>query len=765
MATELGVAYLSLAASTGTLSKDVRSALGGVESSVDQTGKKSGASLGGGLKKGLGIGIKMLGGLALGVGALAAKGGISRALAIEGAEKKLEGLGHSTKNIEAIMGNALASVKGTAYGLGDAASVAAGLVASGVKHGKQLEGVLKTVADTATISGRSMTDIGTIFGSVAARGKLQGDDMLQLMSSGVPVLQFLAKQMGVTSAEASKMVSQGKVDFATFAAAMQAGMGGAALKSGETFKGALANVYAALGRLGALAATPGLASLKLIFNAAIPAIDGLTAKLKPLMDALGPRMEASTKAGLAKIGPAFAAIAAGVKSFLPQIQSIFSQITASIDFGQLVQAGGTIIAAISPVGTVLKSLAPLLPQIAAAFAQLANQGLAILVPLLSQIAPLFAQVSATLVTAGTQIGAALIPVLLQLATAILPVIGQVIAAVVPVVVQLVQAFLPLVGVVAQLVTALLPPLAAAIGMLLPALMPLVGAVLGVVQALMPLVGIVIQLVSSLIPPLVAVFQALLPPIMELVGALAGALAPILGAVGSIISALMPVVSGLIKVITAIVGAVIPVVAIIAGGLIRVIATLITWVAQALAGIGRFVAGGITQMGRFATTVSTKIREAIKWFSDLPGRAVRAVGNLGSLLVGAGRSLVDGFLRGIRNAWDSLVAWVKSAMDRLRGLWPFSPAKWGPFSGRGYVTYSGKALTDDFAASLRGGMPAVRSAAADVMRAADLNWSQTSTIDVQPLESIRDSLDGAVLRLDGTSRLADSLSARILAASV
>ena len=99
------------------------------------------------------------------------------------------------------MNNALASVKGTAFGLGDAATVAATLSAAGIKSGDQMTNVLKTVADTAQISGRSLTDIGTIFSSVAARGKLQGDDMLQLMSSGVPVLQLLAKHLGKTSEE------------------------------------------------------------------------------------------------------------------------------------------------------------------------------------------------------------------------------------------------------------------------------------------------------------------------------------------------------------------------------------------------------------------------------------------------------------------------------------------------------------------------------------------------------------------------------------
>ena len=146
--------------------------------------------------------------------------------------------------------------------------------------------VLKTVADTAQISGRSLTDIGTIFGSVAARGKLQGDDMLQLMSSGVPVLQLLAKHLNTTSEEVSDMVSKGKIDFNTFATAMQEGLGGAALAAGDTFQGALANVKASLGRLGEGPGKIALESLRKLFNAAIPAVDALSAQLTPFVDKL-----------------------------------------------------------------------------------------------------------------------------------------------------------------------------------------------------------------------------------------------------------------------------------------------------------------------------------------------------------------------------------------------------------------------------------------------------------------------------------------------
>lgn len=283
----IGVVYIEVAPSGKDFGKKLE---GDITQAADNAAKAGGTSIlgkfGGAFGKIGKIGLGAIGTIAGGITALAAKGGFQRALAIENAQAKLKGLGHDSKSIAEIMNNALASVKGTAFGLGDAATVAATLSAAGIKSGDQMTNVLKTVADTAQISGRSLTDIGTIFSSVAARGKLQGDDMLQLMSSGVPVLQLLAKHLGKTSEEVSDMVSKGQIDFQTFADSMQEGLGGAALAAGDTFQGALANVKAALGRLGEGPGKLALESLRKAFNAAIPAIDALSGQLTPFLDKL-----------------------------------------------------------------------------------------------------------------------------------------------------------------------------------------------------------------------------------------------------------------------------------------------------------------------------------------------------------------------------------------------------------------------------------------------------------------------------------------------
>lgn len=287
-AQDIGVAYVHVEPSGKGFGKSIEGDIGdAVNNASKQSSNTLISKIGGAFGKVGKIGIGAIATITGGITALAAKGGFTRALNIENAQAKLKGLGHDSASVTEIMNDALASVKGTAFGLGDAATVAASLSASGVKEGGELTQVLKTVADTAQISGRSLTDIGTIFGSVAARGKLQGDDMLQLMSSGIPVLQMLGKHLNKTSAEVSDMVSKGKIDFQTFADAMQEGLGGAAQSAGTTFSGALANVKAALSRLGETAATPILNGLRGLFNQAIPLIDAFTAAVSPTLEKVG----------------------------------------------------------------------------------------------------------------------------------------------------------------------------------------------------------------------------------------------------------------------------------------------------------------------------------------------------------------------------------------------------------------------------------------------------------------------------------------------
>ena len=138
---------------------DVASTLGGLGSKL------------GGMAK---TGVAAVGAIGAAIAGIAAKKGISRALAIEDAQAKLRALGADVETVTQVSKDALAAVKGTAFGLDAAATTAASALAAQIKPGKDLQRYLGLVADTAQIAGTSMEEMGSIFGKVATNQKVGG---------------------------------------------------------------------------------------------------------------------------------------------------------------------------------------------------------------------------------------------------------------------------------------------------------------------------------------------------------------------------------------------------------------------------------------------------------------------------------------------------------------------------------------------------------------------------------------------------------------
>ena len=226
------------------------------------------------------------------VGGLAIAGGTKRALNLEHANFQLKGLLKDGKRVEAVMKDVNASVLGTAYGLDEAAVVASQFAASEIKasqeHGLMLE-ALRGVAGVAAMGGAEYSRVGQIFTTVAGQGRLMGDQLLQLSTMGLNAASTLKDYLNEienttshTEEEIREMVSDGKIDFETFAKAMDWAFGEHATKANETFTGALSNLKAALSRVGAEFATPALEQLRKNFLAVIPVIDTFKNAMKPI---------------------------------------------------------------------------------------------------------------------------------------------------------------------------------------------------------------------------------------------------------------------------------------------------------------------------------------------------------------------------------------------------------------------------------------------------------------------------------------------------
>lgn len=301
----VGYATLQIIPSMRGVQSAIKRELGGIEGTLAADGDKAGRSWGSRFSGAVtGVAVKGLktGGVAAGAffGLSIAKG-IGRLNAIEQAEAKLRGLGHSAVTVEQVMTNALASVKGTAFGLGEAGTVAATAVAAGVKPGQALEKYLKLTADAASIAGTSMGDMGNVLNNVTTLGAAYNDSLQILAQKGLPIYTWLADEMGITEAQVKKLASEGKVSSEVFQQAIEKNIGGAALESGNTTEGAFRNMGAAMSRFGAAIAGPVFKRAQGVFKGVIVGLDAMTARLAPAMQKISEAWEKDGFAGVVEV--------------------------------------------------------------------------------------------------------------------------------------------------------------------------------------------------------------------------------------------------------------------------------------------------------------------------------------------------------------------------------------------------------------------------------------------------------------------------------
>src|SRR5699024_9639558 len=119
---------------------------------------------------------------------------------------------------------------------------------------------------------RRSSDLGSIFNQVQTSNKAYNSSLKQLSDRGLPVYQWLAKEDGVSEDAVFDMAANGEISAEVFRKAIENNVGGAAKIIGEkSFTSALANVWAAVGRIGAAFLDGGEEG------------KGLFSQLKPLM--------------------------------------------------------------------------------------------------------------------------------------------------------------------------------------------------------------------------------------------------------------------------------------------------------------------------------------------------------------------------------------------------------------------------------------------------------------------------------------------------
>lgn len=373
------------------------------------------------------------------------------------------------------------------------------------------------------------------------------------------------------------------------------------------------------------------------------------------------------------------------------------------------------------LGSVLSAIGPMLPAMAP------------LVPVVAALAGgfmLFQQVSPIIGALSGVLGALSAPLL-----AVAGVVGFFALAVSQVdgaSSQLGQAFQrvgdavsPIIDSIKQFGDGVMQALQPAFAAAAPVVTQFVDAVRQIIDALSPVIGTIMQIAGALVSAFAPVLTAIMPIISAVISVVVGlvvAFAPVLNIIlqvaGAFITLLANIIGFVASGLAAIVGFVAAVVAGFVGMVANVISAVAGWVSGVLAKAGELVNGFLAKCSElWSQTVSTfsqGVTRAVSEVKQMPSKAKAALGDLGSFLLSSGKALIQGFINGIKSMIGAAKDAVSGVLNAVRGAFPFSPAKWGPFSGRGYTTYSGKALMEGFAEGISSGAGSAVGAVEDAL---------------------------------------------------
>ena len=248
--------------------------------------------------------------------------------------------------------------------------------------------------------------------------------------------------------------------------------------------------------------------------------------------------------------------------------------------------------------------------------------------------------------------------------------------------------------VAQCVAVVMPAIQSVLTCIqtaMPLIQAWINAALSVIQAIWNAVWpamstvttSVLSVVSAMVQGTMAVIQAIIQTVMAVIdGDWSGAWTGIQSVASAIWGAIESVISAYISAVSAVISSVLSSISGVWSS---------TW--GAIKGAFSSIWEGIKSAAQSGVnsvyTTVTGIKDKITGF----------FAGAGSWLVESGKAILNGLKSGIESAVGAVTSSVSGAVERIRGLFPFSPAKWGPFSGHGYTTYSGRALMGDFGESI------------------------------------------------------------------
>lgn len=397
------------------------------------------------------------------------------------------------------------------------------------------------------------------------------------------------------------------------------------------------------------------------------------------------------------VAPRVRQIAEGICTALPQALSGLRDMIAPVILDALSTAWSYAVGALSSIGVSLPSVNSdqMLAGIQSAFSAASSavqsavawiqQAWAVVGPTVGQIINAFMGIG----TAVSGVIGAAMPIIQTAASVIGPIVANVIAKVGELATTIATSVVPVIGRIQQVVQAVLPAVQEQFQAW--------GAMIqGIINAVFPFIQTVVQTVMGVISSVISVVLA----------AINGDWSGVLEGIKSLASTVW---NGIKALITSAMGA-------IQG----VIGSILGAVKSKWDGMWNAVSSAFSSIWNgIKNAASNGVQAVFSTVSGIKDKIVGFFAGAGEWLYNSGKAILDGLGDGIRSAISGVTGIVSGALDTIRGFFPFSPAKVGPFSGRGWVLYSGLSMGDALGKGFEKSIPGALRSVRDGMAAMSL----------------------------------------------
>lgn len=316
-------------------------------------------------------------------------GGLERLKTIEDASTSMRQLMGDADAAKQMVGSVTDLAQGTPYTADQFLNMARNLVAMGASA-DQVTPSIEALANAVAASGQgpeTLDQLADAYGKIVTQGKITGNEMLSLSQAGVPALRILANHLGVTAAEAQKMVSKSLIPANEAIEALNRGiMEGTSGPAGETraFTGVLQQLRETYsGSMMVFQAQEKILAaefLRPLFDRAPAGLNALSEKMKELRPSaqqlgtgladgierfIGWLSSPGVKSGMESMKSGLSDVMTAARDMAPGLSSAASAI------GTMLTGGG--LTAWKLFAETVKTLAPLLNTLAGALGR--NQGL------------------------------------------------------------------------------------------------------------------------------------------------------------------------------------------------------------------------------------------------------------------------------------------------------------------------------------------------------------------------------------------------------